>query len=122
MRSTSSWLAVTAIAALLLPVPGQSQPDSAGRQATEAPPAPATATPETEPAPWPSPPAEARGTALPWPRIEQVRRGNRVVEVRVTDAQGDLRYTMVNRDGRPPLSSQELSSGLSTPSYFKFEF
>jgi hypothetical protein len=63
-----------------------------------------------------------RESTLPWPRIEQLRRGNRVSEVRVTSASGEHRYTMVNREGRPPLSTQELSSGLSTPRFFKIEF
>lgn len=68
-----------------------------------------------------APPPQA-DSALPWPRIEQVRRGNRVTEVRVTSGTGAHRYTMVNREGRPPLSTQELSSGLSAPRFFKLEF
>lgn len=56
------------------------------------------------------------------PLIEQKRRGNRVVEVIVTPAGTSRSYTMTNRVGEPPLRPGELSSGLSTPDFFKFEF
>ena len=55
-------------------------------------------------------------------RIEQVRRGNRVTEVRVTGPAGDVRYTM---DNPPPATAQPLresGSGLSTPSFLRIEF
>jgi hypothetical protein len=54
--------------------------------------------------------------------IEQKRRGNRVVEVIVTPAGMSRSYTMTNRVGEPPLRAGELSSGLSTPDFFKIEF
>jgi hypothetical protein len=119
MRSKAIWSATVTTAALLTAVPAHSQPASTARPAEASPALP----PATELAPWPSPAADGRGSTLPWPRIEQVRRGNRIVEVTVTDADGDHRYyTMVNREGRLPLSTQELSSGLSTPSFFKVDF
>jgi len=55
-------------------------------------------------------------------RVEQVRRGSRVVEVRVTGADGDRRYTMENRQDRPPPQLQGSGSGLSTPNFLKIEF
>lgn len=70
--------------------------------------------------PWPEP--ATREAARPEKRIEQIRRGHRVEEVRVVGSQGEHRYTMVNHEGRPPLSTQELSSGLSTPRFFKIDF
>lgn len=72
--------------------------------------------------PWPLSETRARASAAPWSRIEQVRRGNRIVEIRITDAAGETRYTMVNREGQPPRSAQELSSGLSTPRFFSIDF
>jgi hypothetical protein len=71
-------------------------------------------------APWPEPPRQE--ATRPEKRIEQITRGNRVEEVRVVGGQGEHRYTMVNREGRPPLSTQELSSGLSTPRFLKIAF
>lgn len=70
--------------------------------------------------PWPEP--AQREALRPGARIEQIKRGNRVVEVRVVGGQGEHRYTMLNREGRPPLSTQELSSGLSTPRFFRIDF
>jgi hypothetical protein len=113
--------AVVATAALLLATAARSQPASAPPAAEPAP-APQAEPTEIEFAPWPSPAADGRKSTLPWVHIEQIRRGNRVVEVRVTDADGVHGYTMVNREGRLPLSTQELSSGLSTPSFFKLDF
>lgn len=55
-------------------------------------------------------------------RIEQRRQGNRVVEIVVTPAGSTTSYVIVNREGRPPLSNQELSSGLSLPRFLRFEF
>ena len=113
---------VVATAALLLATAARSQPAPAPPPAAEPAPVPQAAPAETEFAPWPSPAADGRKSTLPWVHIEQIRRGNRVVEVRVTDADGVHGYTMVNREGRLPLSTQELSSGLSTPSFFKLDF
>jgi glucose/arabinose dehydrogenase len=55
-------------------------------------------------------------------RIEQLRRGNRVVEITVTPAGATWSYTLTNREGRMPRSNQELSAGLSTPSFFRITF
>jgi len=55
-------------------------------------------------------------------RIEQVRQGNRVKEIIVTPAGTTNSYVILNREGRPPLSTQELSSGLSTPRFLHFDF
>ncbi len=58
----------------------------------------------------------------PETRIEQKRVGNRVAEVIVTPAGSTRSYTIVNREGQRPQNVQDLSSGLSTPRFFKFEF
>ncbi|HUL66504.1 MAG TPA: hypothetical protein VLW55_18035 [Burkholderiaceae bacterium] len=63
----------------------------------------------------------ARHTA-PETRIEQKRQGNRVVEIIVTPQGLTSSYVIVNREGRPPLTTQELSSGLSTPRFLRFDF
>jgi len=55
-------------------------------------------------------------------RIEQVRRGNRVSEVRVTGADGDLRYTMDVGESRPPEPRQSSGGSLSTPNFLRIEF
>jgi hypothetical protein len=78
----------------------------------------------------PAPPAAAAPAAPPpadlsdllRTRIEQVKRGNRVSEVRVTGAGGDVRYTMDVRDGRVPEPRQASGTGLSTPNFLKIEF
>jgi hypothetical protein len=54
--------------------------------------------------------------------IEQRRRGNRVVEVTVTPAGSTHSYVIVNREGQRPQSLQDLSAGLSTPRFFRFDF
>jgi hypothetical protein len=68
------------------------------------------------------PPAhETRGEV----RIEQIRAGNRVARLIVTPAGQTYSYTMQNRDGQRPISPQEIPnmwSGLSIPSFLKFEF
>lgn len=58
----------------------------------------------------------------PEARIEQRRQGNRVVDITVTPAGSTRSYTIVNREGQRPANVQELSSGLSTPRFFKLEF
>jgi hypothetical protein len=63
----------------------------------------------------------ARQTA-PETRIEQIRQGNRVGEIIVTPQGMSSSYVIINREGRPPLSTQELSSGLSTPRFLRFDF
>jgi len=55
-------------------------------------------------------------------RIEQKRQGNRIVEIIVTPQGSTNSYVIVNREGRPPLTTQELSSGLSTPRFLRFDF
>jgi hypothetical protein len=55
-------------------------------------------------------------------RIEQRRAGNRIVELTVTPAGSTRSYTMVNREGQRPTNPQDLSSGLSTPRFLKFDF
>ena len=55
-------------------------------------------------------------------RIEQVKRGNRVSEVRVTGVGGEVRYTMDVQDGRPPEPTQGPGTGLSTPNFLNFKF
>lgn len=54
--------------------------------------------------------------------IEQKRQGNRVVEIIVTPKGATSSYSIVNREGRQPLNSQDLSSGLSTPRFLRFDF
>ena len=60
--------------------------------------------------------------AVPETRIEQKRQGNRIVEIIVTPQGQSNSYVIVNREGRPPLTTQELSSGLSTPRFLRFDF
>jgi hypothetical protein len=55
-------------------------------------------------------------------RIEQRRVGNRVVEVIVTPAGGTRSYSMANRPLRQAQPTQPSGSGLSTPSFLKFDF
>jgi len=94
---------------------------------TEAPPAPPAAQAHAPP---PAPPAAAAPAAPPpadlsdllRTRVEQVKRGNRVSEVRVTGAGGDVRYTMDVGDGRVPEPRQASGTGLSTPNFLKIEF
>jgi hypothetical protein len=78
----------------------------------------------------PAPPAAAAPAAPPpadlsdllRTRVEQVKRGNRVSEVRVTGVGGDVRYTMDVGDGRVPEPRQASGTGLSTPNFLKIEF
>jgi cell division protein FtsN len=60
--------------------------------------------------------------AAPETLIEQKRQGNRVTEIVVTPQGSTSSYLIVNREGRPPLTTQELSSGLSTPRFLRFDF
>jgi hypothetical protein len=68
--------------------------------------------------------ADARAPVLeePQTRIEQVRTGNRISEVRVTPALTGRTYTITNREGRQPTSAFETSPGLSVPKFFTFEW
>lgn len=103
-------------------------------QALEAPPAmgPAASAATREAAPAAKPPpadAEAVPDELPparqvatETRIEQRRAGNRIVEVTVTPAGSQRSYFIVNQEGQRPANVQDLSAGLSTPRFFKFDF
>jgi hypothetical protein len=107
-------------AVLLLPVAlaAAAQPTPPARRADGAPATadPADRKPEARPA------AAKDEPTLPWPLIEQVRRGNRIGEVRVTTPRGEPRFYLENREGRTPLSTQDLSAGLSTQNFFRLEF
>lgn len=93
----------------------------------DAPPSPATA-----PAPASAPAADATAQAarpqqpplsdLLRTRVEQVKRGNRVSQIRVTGVGGEPRYTMDVGDGRPPEPRQAPGTGVSTPNFLKIEF
>jgi pyruvate dehydrogenase E2 component (dihydrolipoamide acetyltransferase) len=122
------------IAALAAAPPAGAQPAPPALPVLSAPPSMATPPATSEPA---SPPAAASAASTPaadamaapstlpdllQTRIEQVKRGNRVSEVRVTGPGGELRYTMENREGGTPPSPQNAGSGLSTPSFFRIEF
>ena len=67
----------------------------------------------------PLPPAKITS---PETRIEQRRQGNRVVEIVVTPAGSTRSYVIQNREGMRPLSPDELSAGLSTPRFLRFDF
>ncbi len=56
------------------------------------------------------------------PRIEQRRTSNRVSEIKVTPAGSSYSYLITNREGRQPTSITDLSSGLSIPKFFSFDF
>jgi hypothetical protein len=96
-------------------------PPLAAPATATSPAAPATARTEAadEATPADLPPARR---AAPETKIEQRRSGNRVVEVVVTPAGSTRSYTIVNREGQRPTGVQDLSSGLSTPRFFQFEF
>ena len=68
--------------------------------------------------------ADAKAPVLeePQTRIEQVRTGNRISEIRVTPALTGRTYTITNREGRQPTSAIETSPGLSVPKFFTFEW
>src|SRR5512134_697365 len=66
--------------------------------------------------------ASARRTDEHRTRIEQTRTSNRVSEITVTPANSSRSYFMVNREGRMPLGTTDMSSGLSVPQFFRFEF
>jgi hypothetical protein len=88
-----------------------------------APPAAAQAPAETPAAAAaPSRPPQTDLSDLLRTRIEQVKRGNRVSEIRVTGAGGEVRYTMDVGDGRPPEPRQTPGTGVSTPNFLKIEF
>jgi hypothetical protein len=87
-----------------------------------APPAAAQAPAETPAAAAPSTRPQTDLSDLLRTRIEQVKRGNRVSEIRVTGADGEVRYTMDVGDGRPPEPRQTPGTGVSTPNFLKIEF
>lgn len=85
--------------------------------------------PEVAPAAAPAPAASPAAAAAPAgrssvleTRIEQVKRGNRVTEVRVTGAEGQPRYTMENPEGRSPSAIDGSRTGLSPPNFLNIEF
>jgi hypothetical protein len=92
---------------------------------------PAAAKVEAAPAGAAAQPASAQPAAAERPgrigglletHIEQVRRGNRVTEVRVTGADGAPRYSIENRDLQAPSPLDSQRSGLSTPNFLNIEF
>lgn len=90
-------------------------PSPAASQAPSAPAAPARSEA-------PARPPEPDLSDLLRTRIEQVKRGNRVSEVRVTGVDGEVRYTIDVGDGRVPEATQGPGTGLSTPNFLKLEF
>jgi len=91
-------------------------------EAPPAAPAPTAADAAPAAAPDPAKAAPAELSDLLRTRIEQVKRGNRVSEVRVTGTGGEVRYTMDVRDGRVPDPRQATGTGLSTPNFLNIEF
>lgn len=87
----------------------------AAQERTEAPAAPAAA--ET-----PARPPRPEISDLLRTQVEQVKRGNRVTEIRVTGAGGEPRYSMDVGDGRVPEPRQGPGTGVSTPNFLKIEF
>ena len=55
-------------------------------------------------------------------RIEQIRHGNRVAEIRVTPAGSSRSYVIVTREPSRQYSLQDSGSGLSTPRFVRIEF
>ena len=55
-------------------------------------------------------------------RIEQLHQSNRVSEVIVTPPGQSRSYVMQNREGQQPFGTTQMSSGLSVPMFFRFEF
>lgn len=114
------------LAALAIAAVANAQPSAAPPPMPEAPPPPAAAEAPADAAkeaPTPAAPARPSGLSeLLSTRIEQVKRGNRVSEVRVTNNSGEVRYTMENRDGSPEGSIHNSNSGLSTPNFIRIEF
>ncbi len=55
-------------------------------------------------------------------RIEQHRTSNRVSEVIVTPAGSSRSYSMINREGKQPFGTTQMTPGLSVPNFFRFEF
>lgn len=97
-----------------LPESERAREDAAGRR-----PAPATTATGEPPDDELLPPAHP---TAPETRIEQIRQGNRIVEIVVTPKGSTSSYVIVNREGKLPLTTQELSSGLSTPRFLRFDF
>ncbi|MGZ8981531.1 MAG: hypothetical protein ACXW2G_10170 [Burkholderiaceae bacterium] len=55
-------------------------------------------------------------------RIEQLHQSNRVSEVIVTPPGQSRSYVMQNREGQQPFGTTQMSSGLSVPMFFRYEF
>ncbi len=116
----ASFAAAAALALAALPARAQSaldRPPPMAREST----APQTAAAQVDEATAAEAPASAT-KAAPETRIEQRRQGNRIVEVTVTPAGSTRSYVIVNREGQRPTSPQDLSSGLSTPRFFRLDF
>ncbi len=58
----------------------------------------------------------------PETRIEQIRQGNRVAEIRVTPAGSSRSYVIVAREPSRQHSLQDSGTGLSTPRFVRIEF
>lgn len=106
-----------------LPVWAQPAPPPLGEQ--PAPPSPQSAPPAPAAVAVGAKDAAKAPSSLPdllQTRIEQVRRGSRVTEVRVTGPAGDVRYTMDNPPAATAAPLRESGSGLSTPNFLRIEF
>jgi hypothetical protein len=112
-RTTTLAVMLIAPLAWAQPAPPALPTTSVATPAPAAPAAPAAAA---------TPPAPPSVADLLETHIEQVRRGNRVTEVRVTGADGERRYSMENRESRPPSSVYGTGSGLSAPNFLNIEF
>ncbi len=103
-------------------------PPPALKDLPPSPPSPPASPAAAPAAPTAAPAATAEAQARPplsdllRTRIEQVKRGNRVSEVRVTGVDGEVRYTMDVQDARAPTPTRGTDSGLSTPNFLNIEF
>jgi len=84
--------------------------------------APQQSAPAPQPASPPTADRQPRLNELLETHIEEVRRGNRVTEVRVTGADGSPRFTMENRDQRMPSQLDSQRPGLSVPNFLNIQF
>lgn len=127
MRSGAILFLLTA--AGVLPAAAQPAPPPLQEATTPAaspvPAAPAPAEPDAAAAAVPTEVPIPQGSRLPdflQTRIEEVRRGNRVTEVRVTGPDGEVRYTMDNPPAPRPPTPDNAGNGLSAPSFLRIEF
>jgi hypothetical protein len=120
IRAVACRCASAALLAVLWTSGSHAQPLSAPPPLPDRAAAPGTAQPDEAPTEFPEPTAARRPADQT--RIEQTRRGNRIVEVHVTPAGTTYSYTMINRDASRPASPQEPYAGLSAPRFLKFDF